>query len=160
MPKKDTYKLVRNPYTRAVSSFFSLIAPPYIENPAWKPIRKFYYGDDICNKPISFKIFLYYLKVKMTDLEQVDSQLIPQYVQGEEEFVTKYIYLENFSTEIVNLEQIYQLKTSPLHTLTKLWNKQKDRSIFKGNFVDADITDPLFPRFPTHNNFTIMKLFN
>ena len=51
----------------------------------------------------------------MTDLEQVDSQLIPQYVQGEEEFVTKYIYLENFSTEIVNLEQIYQLKTSPLH---------------------------------------------
>lgn len=24
---KDTYKLVRNPYTRAVSSFFSLIAP-------------------------------------------------------------------------------------------------------------------------------------
>ena len=29
--KKDTYKLVRNPYTRAVSSFFSLIAPPYIE---------------------------------------------------------------------------------------------------------------------------------
>ena len=158
--KKDTYKLVRNPYTRAVSSFFSLIAPPYIENPAWKPIRKFYYGDDICNKPISFKIFLYYLKVKMTDLEQVDSQLIPQYVQGEEEFVTKYIYLENFSTEIVNLEQIYQLKTSPLHTLTKLWNKQKDRSIFKGNFVDADITDPLFPRFPTHNNFTIMKLFN
>ena len=65
----------------------------------------------------------------MTDLEQVDSQLIPQY--GEEEFVTKYIYLENFSTEIVNLEQIYQLKTSPLHTLTKLWNKQKDRSILK-----------------------------
>ena len=36
------------------------------------------------------------LKSKMTDLEQVDSQLIPQYVQGEEEFVTKYIYLENF----------------------------------------------------------------
>ena len=25
--EKDTYKLVRNPYTRAVSSFFSLIAP-------------------------------------------------------------------------------------------------------------------------------------
>lgn len=151
--KKDTYKLVRNPYTRAVSSFLSLIAPPYIENPAWKPIRSFYYGNDICKKPISFKIFLYYLKAKMTDLEQVDPHLIQQYVQGEEEFVTKYIYLENFSTEIVSLEQIYQLTTSPLHILTKLRNHQKDMPISKGNFVDADITDPLFPSFTTYNSF-------
>ena len=151
--RKDTYKLVRNPYTRAVRSFFSLIAPPYIENPAWQPIRSFYYGNDICNKPISFKIFLYYLKAKMTDLEQVDPHLIQQYVQNEEEFVTKYIYFENFSTEIVSLEQIYQLKTSPLHILTKSRHHQKDRVLFKGNFADADITDPLFPRLPTYDSF-------
>lgn len=151
--KKDTYKLVRNPYTRAVSSFFSLIAPPYIENPAWKPIRSFYYGTNNCNKPISFKIFLYYLKEKMTDLEQVDPHLIQQYVPGEEEFVTEYIYLENFSNEIVRLEQIYQLKTSPIHILTKLWHHQKDNAVFKGPFADADITDPLFPRLPTYDSF-------
>ncbi|ARW58527.1 beta-galactosidase [Bacillus phage Carmel_SA] len=151
--RKDTYKLVRNPYTRTVSSFFSLIAPPYIENPAWKPIRCFYYGDDNCNKPISFKIFLYYLKAQMKDLEQIDPHLMQQYVPDEEEFVTKYIYLENFSTEIVHLEQIYQLKTSPLHILTKSWHHQKDRAIFKGNFADADITDPLFPRLPTYDSF-------
>ncbi len=76
LKEKDTYKLVRNPYTRAVSSFFSLIAPPYIENPAWNPIRNFYYGNQFCNKPISFKIFLYYLKAQMMDLEQVDPHLM------------------------------------------------------------------------------------
>ncbi|CAM4375867.1 sulfotransferase family 2 domain-containing protein [Bacillus albus] len=151
--RKDTYKLVRNPYTRAVSSFFSLIAPPYIENPAWNPIRNFYYGNEFCNKPISFKIFLYYLKEQMIDLEQVDPHLMQQYEPGEEEFVTKYIYLENFSTEIVRLEQTYQLKTSPLHILTKSWHHQKDRAIFRGNFADADITDPLFPRLPTYDSF-------
>ncbi|MGF9814336.1 sulfotransferase family 2 domain-containing protein [Bacillus toyonensis] len=151
--RKNTYKLVSNPYTRAVNSFFSLIAPPYIENPAWKPIRHFYYGDDSCNKPISFKIFLYYLKTQMTDLEQVDPRFMQQYVQGEEEFVTNYIYLEKFFTEIVCLEQIYQLKTSPLHLFTESSHHQKDKAIFKGNFADADITDPLFPRIPTYNSF-------
>ena len=31
---------------------------------------------------------------------------------------------------------------------------------FKGNFADADITDPLFPRLPTYDSFMIMKLSN
>lgn len=44
--QKETFKLVRNPYRRAVSSFISLIAPPYMENPEWKPIRKFLYQDE------------------------------------------------------------------------------------------------------------------
>lgn len=151
--EKDTYKIVRNPYARTVSSFFSLIAPRYINNPAWKPIRSFYYGNDNCNKPISFKIFLYYLKAQMADLEQIDPHYLQQYVQGEEEFVTNYIYLEKFSTEIRNLEKAYQLKTSPLQILTRAWHHQKDRNIFKGNFADADITDPLFPRLPTYDSF-------
>ena len=151
--EKDCYKLVRNPYTRAVSSFVSLIAPHNIENPVWEPIRRFYYGNNTCNKPISFKIFLYYLKTQMNDLEQIDPHYLQQYVQGEEEFVTNYIYLENFSTEIKNLEKNYQLKTSPLHILTKSWHHQKDKAIFKGNYADADITNPLFPRLPTYDSF-------
>lgn len=44
--QKETFKLVRNPYRRAVSSFVSLIGPPYMENPEWKPIRKFLYQDE------------------------------------------------------------------------------------------------------------------
>ena len=48
----------------------------------------------------------------MTDLEQVGLHLIQQYVQGEEEFVTKYIYFEIFSTKIVRLEHIYKMKPS------------------------------------------------
>ncbi len=89
----------------------------------------------------------------MTDLEQVNPHFMQQYVPDEEEFVTNYIYLENFSNEIGHLEQIYQLKTSPLHILTKSWHHQKDKAIFKGNFADANITDPLFPRLPTYDSF-------
>lgn len=38
---KDSYKLVRNPYTRAVSSFFSLIAPPSHRKPSMESYSEF-----------------------------------------------------------------------------------------------------------------------
>lgn len=68
-------------------------------------------------------------------------------------FVISLFHLKSFSTEIAHLEQTYQLKTSPLHILTKSWHHQKDRAIFRGDFADADITDPLFPRLPTYDSF-------
>ncbi|MGE1026701.1 sulfotransferase family 2 domain-containing protein, partial [Bacillus sp. GMs2/2] len=64
-----------------------------------------------------------------------------------------YIHLENFSSEISNLENIYGLKKSPLDILTKSWHHQSGITIFKGNYADADITDPLFPRLPTYGSF-------
>jgi len=53
-----------------------------------------------------------------------------QYEPGEEEFVTKYIYLENFSTEIIRLEQIYQLKTSPLHITNQIMASSEGQGDF------------------------------
>lgn len=151
--EKQAYKLVRNPYKRTVSSFLSLIAPPHIEHPEWKPIRYFLYQDENCNKKISFKLFLYYLKAHMTNLDAVNPHYVQQYIQDEEKFVTNYIYLENFSSEISNLENIYGLKKSPLDSLTKSWHHQSKNTIFKGDYADADITDPLFPRLPTYDSF-------
>ncbi|KFN01742.1 RNA methyltransferase [Bacillus clarus] len=153
--EKDTYKLVRNPYKRAVSSFFSLIPPPYFDTPEpdWRPIRRLLYGNESCNKKISFKLFLYYLKSHATNFEDVDPHLTPQYIQGEEEFVTNYIYLENFSDTVSNLEDKYRLKKSPLNLLTKSWHHQSHKAIYKGNYADADITNPLFPKLPTYDSF-------
>ncbi|MGR5907728.1 sulfotransferase family 2 domain-containing protein [Bacillus paranthracis] len=152
--EKDTYKLVRNPYTRAVSSFFSLIAPPYIENPAWNPIRNFYYGNQFCNKPISFKIFLYYLKAQMMDLEQVDPHLMQQYEPGEDEFVTKYIYLENFSTEIIRARTNISTKNFPFTYTNQIMASSKRTGRFLKVILQMLILPiPLFPRLPTYDSF-------
>ncbi|MFD6511195.1 sulfotransferase family 2 domain-containing protein [Bacillus sp. NPDC060175] len=153
LKEKHTYKLVRNPYKRAVSSFLSLIPPPHIKHPEWKPIRHFLYHDENCNKKISFKLFLYYLKAHMKNLDAVNPHYAQQYVPDEEEFVTNYIYLENFSSEISNLENIYGLKKSPLDVLTKSWHHQSKSTIFKGDFADVDITDSSFPRLLTYGSF-------
>ena len=32
--------------------------------------------------------------------------------------------------------------------------------IYKGNFSEADITDPLFPRYPTFESFMIPNVYN
>lgn len=89
----------------------------------------------------------------MENLEVVNPHYVQQFVQAEEEFVTNYIYLENFSSEISNLENIYALKKSPLNLLTTSWHHLSENTLFKGDYRDADITDPLFPRFPTYDSF-------
>ncbi|OFC94839.1 hypothetical protein BTGOE5_50650 [Bacillus thuringiensis] len=78
--QKETFKLVRNPYRSAVSSFVSLIAPPYVENPEWKPIRKFLYQDENSPKGISFKQFLYYLFIKGAQADDINPHFTQQYI--------------------------------------------------------------------------------
>ncbi len=45
-------------------------------------------------------IFLHYLHANGADSDYLNPHYSQQYIQGEEEFVTNYIYLENFSNEI------------------------------------------------------------
>ncbi|MCT4574039.1 RNA methyltransferase, partial [Bacillus thuringiensis] len=47
----------------------------------------------------------------------------------------------------------YGLKKSPLDLLEKSWHHQNDYAIFKGDYADANIIDPLFPRLPTYDSF-------
>ncbi|MBJ7946276.1 MULTISPECIES: sulfotransferase family 2 domain-containing protein [Bacillus cereus group] len=151
--EKDTYKLVRNPFKRAVSSFISLIPAPYYESTEWKPIRRYLYGDESCNKKISFKLYLYYLKAHAPNFEGVNPHFTPQYIQGEEEFVTNHIYLENLSAHLSALEDKHCFKKSPLNGLINSWHHQSNLANYKGNYADGDITDPLFPRHPTYDSF-------
>lgn len=150
---KETVKLVRNPYKRAVSSFVSLITPPGVDNPQWIPIREFIYSDGTCRKPITFKHFLLYLYANGASREGLDPHHAQQYIEGEEKVVNKYIYLEDYKNEIRNLESKYGLKEAPLEVLSNSWHHQATHMIFEGMYAEADITDPLFPRLPTYKSF-------
>ncbi|MGQ4706058.1 sulfotransferase family 2 domain-containing protein [Bacillus thuringiensis] len=151
--QKNTYKLVRNPYKRAVSSFIFFIPFFEIQHPHWRPIKKFLYKNENGDKGFSFKQFLYYLLHNKETNIDVDPHYAQQYIPGEEQFVTNYIYLEKFNMTIRALEMKYNLQHSPLHTLIKSKHHQSDKMSYEGNYADIDITDPLFPKFPTYKSF-------
>ncbi len=158
--QKETFKLVRNPYKRAVSSFVSLIAPPYIENPEWKPIRKFLYQDENSSKGLSFKQFLYYLLINGAQANSINPHFTKQYIADEEKYVTNYIYLENFNQDMKALEKRFELKNAPINEFSTSWHHQTPSMIYKGNFSESDITDPLFPVFQLSKVFMILNVYN
>ncbi|MBG0968033.1 sulfotransferase family 2 domain-containing protein [Bacillus sp. SRB3LM] len=151
--QKKTYKLVRNPYYRAVSSFVAQIDPLGYQLPQWKPIKQFLYKNENSVKGFSFKQYLYYIQHIKKQQAYLDPHIDQQYIPGEEQFITSYIYLEKFDMTIRALEMKYNLKKSPLHILTKSWHHQSEKMSHKGNYADVDITDPLFPRLPTYKSF-------
>ena len=77
--------------------------------------------------------------------EMILTRFTQQYIAGEEEYVTNYIYLENFYQEMKALEKRFELKTAPINEFSTSWHHQTPAMIYKGNFSEADITDPLFP---------------
>jgi hypothetical protein len=108
--KKDSYKLVRNPYTRAVSSYLAAIYNETLLNQI-APGAK--------DTGISFKEFLFKVKEIGADNPKLDPHIAQQYIQDEELFVKNHIRLENFTAEIKSLEQKFKLKNSPLHEFVK-----------------------------------------
>ena len=45
------------------------------------------------------------------------------------------------------LEKRFELKTAPINEFSTSWHHQTPSMIYKGNFSESDITDPLFPVF-------------
>jgi hypothetical protein len=108
--KKESFKLVRNPYTRAVSSYLAAI----FNEPL---MDQFAPGAKVTG--ISFKEFLYKVKAIGADHPSLDPHIAQQYIQDEELFVKNNIRLESFTADIRSLEQKFQLKNSPLHEFVK-----------------------------------------
>ncbi|WP_026582963.1 sulfotransferase family 2 domain-containing protein [Bacillus sp. J33] len=153
--KKETMKLVRNPYKRAVSQFLILASTkgmPYWEK-EWEKIREFFYNDKNSKRGITFKQFLIYIR----DYPGViDDHFKPQYMDGEELFVKNYIYLESFTSEISAIERKYKLKKSNLSKLTYSSHHLKKSMILDGKFSNLEITNETFSenrKLPTYDSF-------
>ncbi|WP_144640565.1 sulfotransferase family 2 domain-containing protein [Bacillus cereus] len=150
--KKDTIKLVRNPYKRAVSSFLILYDNPYASK-QWEGIRDYFYNDKNIPKGISFKQFLYYVKAIGPKSSQLDQHFSQQYIDGEEKIIKQNIKLENFNTIIPKLEKKYGLLSSNISLLTSSTHHRAHQMIYKGNYANKDITNPQFPSLPTYQSF-------
>jgi hypothetical protein len=123
-PGKRTIKLVRDPYKRAVSSYFTIANYCYNKGFPNNPLSKdkerikakFFPHSPY--EGISFKQFLYYLSDLGADYTLVDGHISKQYCQEEDYLSPRIMKLENFNKEIRRLEEKYNLKRSPQEILT------------------------------------------
>ncbi|MBX9957266.1 sulfotransferase family 2 domain-containing protein [Peribacillus simplex] len=142
--KKDIHKLVRNPYKRAVSSFLHTICSEWL-------ICKF---DSDIYKGLSFKQFLIHLKSLGPTINTIDRHIAPQYIDGEEQFITEYIQLENFNNHITEIEKTYGLLKSPFSQISKSSHHFSERMVQKGEYAEAILTvEKSAGRFPTYESF-------
>lgn len=151
--EKEVFKLVRNPYRRAVSSFLFLISP--VENYFFREleeIRFIFCKDTNSNKGISFKQFLYYLKKKGPYVGTIDGHLAQQYIEDEELLIRNYIYLENFNDQISEIEERYGLAKSPLEIITKSNHYFSSLMTLTGDHSETAFTELNVP-LPTYQSF-------
>jgi len=135
--EKPTIKLVRNPYTRTVSSFLHLVHyhdDSMFKN-LWDKLNKH-------NKGVSFKQFLYEIQKIGTDLPSINGHIAKQYMAGEEIWVQEIIKLENLSQSIANLENKYNMIKSPINTISKSLDHKS--SFVNNTFNEKNIPDKLF----------------
>lgn len=151
--KKKGYKLVRDPYKRAVSAFLMMLG----ENTFWHTIlgdvREHLYGDRESRKRLAFTDFLRYVKETGPGVTLIDGHFAQQYIEGEERFVNKYIYLERFMEQLAELEEVYGLKKTDPRNFSESPHHFAPAMIHKGDYAEADIFDPLFPKLPTYDSF-------
>ncbi|MCS1351060.1 sulfotransferase family protein [Mechercharimyces sp. CAU 1602] len=126
---KKSYKLVRNPYTRAVSSYLHACQ----HRVEWREMNQYINGEEISQQGISFKEFLYYVKYKGPSKHVIDAHISRQFMEGEKKWVRDYIYLENLSQELRKLERIHQLKQSPIMRLAQSHHHRKRKPVSKMN---------------------------
>jgi hypothetical protein len=150
LPYKDAYKLVRNPYMRAVSGYLMLIQfmPSILED-----VLEELHQDRHSPKGLSFKQFLYYLKNKGVGYGQVNSHFAVQYRDGEETYIDGYLYLEDLAADLRKLERKYVLKECDLSRLTESHHHFKPQMIHVGSYADISFTDPTYPVYPTYDSF-------
>ncbi len=141
--KKETYKLIRNPYKRAVSSFYSVICSPWLSS---------LLNVDL-NKGLSFTQFLYYLKNLGPNIDIIDRHIGPQYIEGEENYVKKYIKLESFNKQIREIEDLHHLKRAPLAEFSKSPHHFSELMVKQGEYADMILKRDTFNwYFPTYES--------
>ncbi|WP_066335820.1 MULTISPECIES: sulfotransferase family 2 domain-containing protein [Metabacillus] len=144
--KNVTYKLVRNPYKRAVSSYLSTVTNENLKNKVFPGI----------NNGFSFKQFLFKVKDIGVSSELIDRHIALQYVEGEECIIKNYLHLENFNNEIRMIENKYNLLASPIQNISKsphhMAQNMTDKG--KGSFAEVKLTlETAVGSLPTYESF-------
>jgi hypothetical protein len=142
--KKDTYKLIRNPYRRAVSSFLASIDNDKIMN----EIAPNYHNG------FSFKEFLYLIRKIGVSKDRLNSHIAQQYDEGEEVIIKNYVRLENFSTELKAIENKYRLLDSPILSISNSSHHLSGKMVEKGAFANVKMSlKPYGRTLPTYESF-------
>jgi len=145
--KKDVYKLVRNPYQRAVSSFFTTLNNKHIMDKV--------HPTGLSNS-LSFKQFLYQIKGIGVKKELIDIHIAQQYIDEEEVFIKNHVHLEQFTNEIREIEKRYNLPESPISTIIKSPHHRTHKMTDKGkqNFAEVKMSqETLGGPLPWYQNF-------
>ncbi|MCA0987887.1 sulfotransferase family 2 domain-containing protein [Guptibacillus algicola] len=144
--EKDIYKLVRDPYTRAVSSYFATLINPSIMNNLAPHLKD----------GMSFKQFLYVIRKRGVKKGTINLHIAQQYTEGEELLIKNYIRLEQFSDELKKIEKQYSLLPSPIEKIVKSPHHvaQKMAEFGEESFADIKMTaSSLNDSLPTYHNF-------
>ncbi|WP_226674117.1 sulfotransferase family 2 domain-containing protein [Rossellomorea aquimaris] len=107
--EKPVYKLVRNPYTRAVSSYVATLKNKVLSNELQLKT-----GDGL-----SFKEFLLHIKKIGVERGKIDLHIAQQYIIGEKKVINHHIKLEDFIKSLRNIEKDHSLRAAPMNDLIK-----------------------------------------
>jgi hypothetical protein len=142
---KPLFKLVRNPYDRAVSSFLHVLAAMEqrrLNRGRRLPLRaQAMFTEAGFGTAISFRQFLETMKSNGLRDNRINQHLNPQYRRGEESMVSRFIRLENFDNEIRALEREFALAVSPLDLITRSAHHRR-KSNGKGECLADTVFEP------------------
>lgn len=144
------FKLVRNPFDRAVSSFIHMIrnAPP-ADPDRWES-RLIKAARERAGKPLrddptlSFRDFLLHMSATGCFRLEVNGHVAQQYQAEEEGLISRILLLERFEEEVRRLEEEFRLESAPLDLLVQSWHHNEKRpprrSSPAGSAADVDIS--------------------
>ncbi|MDM5206499.1 sulfotransferase family protein [Cytobacillus kochii] len=144
--EKTIVKIVRNPYRRAVSSFYHALSGEWLLTQLGSTITE----------GMSFKDYLFKLKSFGESIHVLDKHIAPQYTIGEEQAPICYVKLENLQQELIKLERLAGLKASPMNEIARSSHHFSSRMKLEGDYANRVINfandEEDLPDLPTVNS--------
>ncbi|MDQ0187630.1 sulfotransferase family 2 domain-containing protein [Cytobacillus sp. FSL W7-1323] len=140
--EKPIVKIVRNPYRRAVSSFYHALSGDWLIKQLGSTVLE----------GMSFTSYLLKLKSFGESIHELDKHIAPQYTIGEEQTPIHYVRLENLQHELMDLERIAGLKASPMNEIARSSHHFSSRMKLEGDYANRVISFVYDEDLPTVNS--------